>query len=162
MPQDGPGNRVRKQYGTPHSTLENDEIAQQVQKAAFLENALDQYLYLRVDSGHQSLARDRAPGVEPSGPVSLRKVSSRAADGKSGLNRATSTPSHSLNYHRAIVATLYTRCIGRDIGTVGDPPAGGFEPIEGGVFNSEFGINGHATNSSRAWSRTDHGIGCTS
>ena len=52
--------------------LEDDETAQQRQKAAFVEYALDQHLEFRVEGRRQFLALDRAPGLEPLPPGAQR------------------------------------------------------------------------------------------
>ena len=86
-------------------------------------------------------ARLRSIRDGASARVSLRKASSSASGGSSGLSRDERLPQASLQHHVAVVrvAALGRRLPRRDLRAVQDRVAQRLQPGEGGVFDDGFG-----------------------
>ena len=83
-------------------------------------------------------ARLRAASVEPSGRVSLRKASSRAAVGRSRIQPIQSVEQPPLENDFAVICTLSARRIWAYAGTVEHSPPEALEPFERGVLDDGF------------------------
>ena len=106
-----------------------------------MEPSARRYSTVTPSTSIRCTARLRSSSDGASVRVSLRKASSSASAGRSGLSARQRLPQAAFQHHVAVVriAALGAGFTGRDLGAVQDRVAERLQPGEGGVFDDGFG-----------------------